>query len=160
MSVIPSAQIWRKICTINYVLFLCINYWGCVSCLCELFVLFVVVVILLKSSPWYNCTGWLGAKHQVTYLLLKSIYFWWQQQGINSIRRKITINLIKAHDAGDWVCLHIVFWPWNCDCTWSSNKSMEKTRRNKNKKISKIDFCSCTNSPASHHVLCKVLRAF
>ena len=21
-----------------------------------------------KSSPWYNCNGWLGIKHQVTYL--------------------------------------------------------------------------------------------
>ena len=22
-----------------------------------------------KTSPWYNCNGWLGVKHQVTYLL-------------------------------------------------------------------------------------------
>ena len=22
-----------------------------------------------KTSPWYNCTGWLGVKHQLTYLL-------------------------------------------------------------------------------------------
>ena len=25
-------------------------------------------------SPWYNCTGWLGVKHQLTYLLIGFFY--------------------------------------------------------------------------------------
>ena len=36
-----------------------------------------LVIILSKSSPWHNCNGWLGVKHQVTYLLIQecqSIY--------------------------------------------------------------------------------------
>ena len=28
---------------------------------------------LPKWSPWYNCTGWLGVKHQLTYLLFQSV---------------------------------------------------------------------------------------
>ena len=28
-----------------------------------------VCIFLPASSPWYNCTGWLGVKHQLTYLL-------------------------------------------------------------------------------------------
>ena len=29
----------------------------------------VYVNILSEGLPWYNCNGWLGIKHQVTYLL-------------------------------------------------------------------------------------------
>ena len=31
--------------------------------------LWLVLVSLLCSLPWYNCKGWLGVKHQVTYVL-------------------------------------------------------------------------------------------
>ena len=36
--------------------------------------LILLLLLLLSSSsaPWYNRTGWLGAKHQVTYLLSSS----------------------------------------------------------------------------------------
>ena len=27
-------------------------------------------LLLIVVSPWYNCTGWLGVKHQFTYLLI------------------------------------------------------------------------------------------
>ena len=37
---------------------------------------------LLPSLPWYNSTGWLGVKHQVTCLLLPSLVQ--LQRGINS----------------------------------------------------------------------------
>ena len=37
--------------------------------------------MLLYQSPWYNCTGWLGVKHQFTYLLTAASnvwgIFWW-----------------------------------------------------------------------------------
>ena len=34
----------------------------------------VCVFFFIKQySPWYNHTGWLGVKHQVTYLLLNSV---------------------------------------------------------------------------------------
>ena len=28
-----------------------------------------ILLSALKLLPWYNCTGWLGVKHQLTYLL-------------------------------------------------------------------------------------------
>ena len=29
----------------------------------------IIISFLALSSPWYNCSGWLGIKHQVTYSL-------------------------------------------------------------------------------------------
>ena len=40
-----------------------------------LFLLCVLFVCLLTKSPWYNRTGWLGVKHQLIYLLTKTIVF-------------------------------------------------------------------------------------
>ena len=34
-----------------------------------------VFVMLFRTLPWYNCTGWLGAKHQVTDMLLDFLCF-------------------------------------------------------------------------------------
>ena len=27
-----------------------------------------IIIIIIIMSPWHNRTGWLGVKHQVTYL--------------------------------------------------------------------------------------------
>ena len=49
----------------SYKVFLfCFNHF-CVLMLCKIF---MEMIISPRSSPWYNSNGWLGVKHQVTYL--------------------------------------------------------------------------------------------
>ena len=50
----------------------------CLFCILSLFVLcfnmylffYVYCVLTICVSPWYNRTGWLGIKHQVTYITM------------------------------------------------------------------------------------------
>ena len=41
------------------------------------------ILALLFDSPWYNRTGWLGVKHQLTYsifiIFISSFYFYEQE---------------------------------------------------------------------------------
>ena len=46
--------------------------------------LVVCFLLLLEKSPWYNRTGWLGVKHQFTYLLLVKLNSGVNNQGWNA----------------------------------------------------------------------------
>ena len=37
---------------------------------CFIIIVSAVFLCLTLFSPWYNCNGWLGVKHQVTYSLI------------------------------------------------------------------------------------------
>ena len=53
----PSWQVWGNILSPSW------QVWGSI-----LSPSWQVWGSFLSPSPWYNCTGWLGVKHQLTYL--------------------------------------------------------------------------------------------
>ena len=63
----------RELCLQAHVcVCVCVCVCGCVwMCMheCARERMYMCCVCLCACSPWYNCTGWLGIKHQVTYLL-------------------------------------------------------------------------------------------
>ena len=52
-------------CDMRDILFCC----TCEICRHSSFYHWLLAAILIKISPWYNRTSWLGVKHQLTYLL-------------------------------------------------------------------------------------------
>ena len=61
--------------------------------------------ISLFTSPWYNRTGWLGVKHQLTYLLIiynRKRYF--RTDSLTRIPYKIKEQLIRSQ-----ACLNHLF---------------------------------------------------
>ena len=40
---------------------------------CFIIIVSAVFLCLTLFSPWYNCSGWLGVKHQVTYSLILTL---------------------------------------------------------------------------------------
>ena len=75
-----------------------IIFFSCLS-------LFVSSLSLLFLLPWYNCTGWLGMKHQLTYLLF---IFWLACEGISSkahsIKNRFVLGLENILLAGMCAC--------------------------------------------------------
>jgi len=67
------------------------------------------------ALPWYNCTGWLGIKHQLTYLRDGSIWRHSHLQRIVACKRT-RLYLDKCWSTAltaPWVWLvHAVLWVW------------------------------------------------
>ena len=77
-----------------------------------------ILLSALKFLPWYNCTSWLGVKHQLTY------YLW------NSIRLPLEIADLRGEFAclinGQWTKQATHQWPKTLlmisQCLWCSIK--------------------------------------
>ena len=94
-------------------------------------------VVLSLSSPWYNRTGWLGVKHQLTYLLSLSLIFsttiLWSERAISCFLL-FNVRLIGcAIVLIDWTIITIFFhchqkcschnWLYRISIGWSMHQT-------------------------------------
>ena len=80
------------------------------------FLVGVMMNCLSLVSPWYNRTGWLGVKHQLTYLLSLVVIVWWivshyWQMWFDELCRYLHVwcDVWSRSDIHGW--LSIKYWP-------------------------------------------------
>ena len=106
MVIWRSSQILHMATLVQTWLVLSLKVWTVCCCVCVwqwIGDLVCFVRLICWGSPWYNCNGWLGVKHQVTYILICWGAVWWQFIFPSS-------DVLSCHYLSVWCVSDAVWW--------------------------------------------------